>query len=560
LTVDKLREVTRLNLALELVTECAGLVDVDAVVRVVGERMRWLFDFDTCALALRSGNAFRWLSMRSRETALSVAVEGHGERSRSLLETAIASGSPTASGQPMLAIAHPLGDPAGPLGALCIDGSFGYSHRDLRFLHHVCGGLGTALSRIEKSDQLAAANLLGADRDRVARDEARAANDAKDTFLAMLGHELRNPLAPIITAAELLRRNASGPALAQVEIVMRQARHLDRLVGDLLDVSRVTTGKVALRRSAVDLRDVATHAAEAAGPRMAAKGQRLSIEVPEFPVTVDGDQARLVQVVSNLLNNASAFSPSGAAIELLVRAGVGEALLDVRDQGIGIAPGMLKSIFEMFVQGGRNQEWAPGGLGLGLGVSRALVELHGGSISAASDGEGLGSRFRIILPLLAADAAASARPAPEFEEPIAPGAGHPRRILLVDDNVDAADAMGTLLRAAGHDVLVAYGPVEAIAVGAAFAPDVAVLDIGLPVMDGYQLAQELRRRLGDRAPVMIALSGYGQERDRARSAEHGFAAHLVKPTDLDEVLATIEDSTGAAGSIPLRPDSQPITH
>jgi signal transduction histidine kinase/ActR/RegA family two-component response regulator len=443
---------------------------------------------------------------------------------------------------------------------LCIDGAFGYSHRDLRFLHHVCGGLGTALSRIEKSDQLAAANLLGADRDRVARDEARAANDAKDTFLAMLGHELRNPLAPIITAAELLRRNASGPALAQVEIVMRQARHLDRLVGDLLDVSRVTTGKVALRRSAVDLRDVATHAAEAAGPRMAAKGQRLSIEVPEFPVTVDGDQARLVQVVSNLLNNASAFSPSGAAIELLVRAGVGEALLDVRDQGIGIAPGMLKSIFEMFVQGGRNQEWAPGGLGLGLGVSRALVELHGGSISAASDGEGLGSRFRIILPLLAADAAASARPAPEFEEPNAPGAGNPRRILLVDDNVDAADAMGTLLRAAGHDVLVAYGPVEAIAVGAAFAPDVAVLDIGLPVMDGYQLAQELRRRLGDRAPVMIALSGYGQERDRARSAEHGFAAHLVKPTDLDEVLATIEDSTGAAGCIPLRPDSQPITH
>ena len=560
MTVDKLREVTRLNLALELVTECAGLVDVDAVVRVVGERMRWIFDFDSCALALRSGHAFRWLSMRSRETALSVAVEGHGERSRSLLETAIASGSPTASGQPMLAIAHPLGDPAGPLGALCIDGSFGYSHRDLRFLHHVCGGLGTALSRIEKSDQLTAAHLLGADRDRTARDEARAANDAKDTFLAMLGHELRNPLAPIITAAELLRRSASGPALAQVEIVVRQARHLDRLVGDLLDVSRVTTGKVALRRSAVDLRDVATHAEEAAAPRMAAKGQRLSIEVPEVPVTVDGDQARLVQVVSNLLNNASAFSPSGASIELRVQAGVGEALLEVRDEGIGIASGMLKSIFEMFVQGGRSQEWAPGGLGLGLGVSRALVELHGGSISASSDGEGLGSRFRIVLPLLAADAAAPARPAPEFEETAAPGAAHPRRILLVDDNVDAADAMGTLLRSAGHDVLVAYGPVEAIAVGAAFAPEVAVLDIGLPVMDGYQLAQELRRRLGDRAPVMIALSGYGQERDRARSAEHGFAAHLVKPTDLDEVLATIEESAGAAASVPLQPDAQPSTH
>jgi signal transduction histidine kinase len=223
----------------------------------------------------------------------------------------------------------------------------------LRFLHHVCSGLGAALSRIEKSDQLAAAHTLGADRDRTARDEARAANKAKDTFLAMLGHELRNPLAPIITAAELLRRNASGPELAHVEVVMRQARHLDRLVGDLLDVSRVTTGKVNLRRSAIDLRGRGRRMRRrTARPRMQAKGQRLSIDVPDFPVMVDGDEARLAQVAANLLNNASAFSPSGSRIELLVRVGVGEALLEVRDEGIGIAAGMLASIFELFVQGG----------------------------------------------------------------------------------------------------------------------------------------------------------------------------------------------------------------
>jgi len=214
----------------------------------------------------------------------------------------------------------------------------------------------------------------------------------------MLGHELRNPLAPIIAAAELLRRETSGPALARVEIVERQARHLDRLVGDLLDVSRVTTGKVNLRRSAVDLRDVASKAAETARPPMLAKGQNLTMDLPERPAMVDGDETRLTQVVSNLLNNASAYSPAGSRIELRVRVGVGEAFLEVRDEGIGIAPNMLGSIFELFVQGGRSKELAPGGLGLGLGVSRALVELHGGSISASSAGEDLGSAFRVVLP------------------------------------------------------------------------------------------------------------------------------------------------------------------
>jgi len=535
--VDKLNEITRLNLVLELASECAGLVDADSVAVVVGERLRWIFDFDTCVLALRVGGAVRWLSMRPGDEALSTLPESHSGPSRTLAERVMASGSPAASGQPMLAIAHPLGDRKQPLGALCIEGSGGYLHRDLRFLHHVCSGLGAALSRIAATEQLIAARTRAADSERMASDEERAANLAKDEFLAMLGHELRNPLAPIIAAAALLRRDATGPAIAHVEIVQRQARHLDRLVGDLLDVSRVTTGKVNLRRSTVDLREVASKAAEMARPPMLAKGQRLMLHMPEIPTMVDGDEARLAQVASNLLNNASAYSPPGAPIELLVRVGVGDAILEVRDQGIGIARDMLGNIFELFVQGHRSRELAPSGLGLGLGVSRALVELHGGSISASSEGEGFGSVFRVALPLLSSGAS---EPTPAATGPVSPDAEIPRRILLVDDNVDAADSIGELLKASGHEVLIAYGPRAALDSAAAFGPEVAVLDIGLQDMDGYQLAEELRKRLGSGAPAMIAVSGYGLERDHERSAERGFKAHLVKPVSLDALLASVQ--------------------
>jgi signal transduction histidine kinase/ActR/RegA family two-component response regulator len=545
--VDNLREVTRLNLTLELVSACAGLVDAEAAIRLVGERLRWLFDFDTCELALLLGSGpLRWLAMRSGDEGLAATPDELTGRCRTGAAIAIASGAPYASGPPMLAICYPLGKPERPLGALCIEGALGYTHRDLRFLHHVCAGLGAALLRIEQSEQLDATRGLAASRDRAGFEEARAANEAKDTFLAMLGHELRNPLAPIIAAAELLRRGASGAALASIDIVERQARQLDRLVDDLLDVSRVTTGKVNLRRTATDLREVVSKAAEMARPRMLAKGQRLTMTVPDTPVLVDGDEARLAQVASNLLNNASAYSPQGAPVELVVGHGSEAAFLDVRDVGIGIPPDMLDSIFTMFVQGGRSKEWAPGGLGLGLGVSRALVELHGGSITAMSGGEGLGSVFRVVLPRLLTVPPASASAAPRSGGPASrEGAGMPRRILLVDDNVDAADSIGTLLRVFGHEVLIAYGPDEALAAAAAFAPQVAILDIGLHIMDGYELAQELRKRLGAGAPAMIALSGYGQESDRKRSLERGFALHLVKPASLDELLDSVQAACAA---------------
>jgi len=545
--VNQLQEISRLNLALELVSECAGLADAEAVARLVSERLRWLFDFDACFLALQVGGELRRLAMRPGDEGLSPASgEHHGAPQWALVQSAMSTGAPAAAGQPMLSIAHPLGSPERPQGALCIQGRAGYSHRDLRYLHHVCAGLGAALLRIEQSGQLSGARELAAHQDRDARDEAWAANDSKDRFLAMLGHELRKPLAPILTAAELLRREASGHTLARVEIIQRQARHLDRLVGDLLDVSRVTTGKVNLRLLAVDLREVVSKAAEMVRPRIEAKGQALSVDVPEEAVMVHGDEARLAQVISNLLTNASAYSPAGAQVELRIAATDGGVVLEVRDNGIGIASSMLDSIFDMFVQGGRSQEWAPGGLGLGLGVSRALVEMHGGSISAASEGEGQGSTFRVTLPLLPPGMAqVETAPAADHAATPANDAGSPARILVVDDNADAADSLGALLQEFGHEVVVAYGPIEALAAVEGFAPQIALLDIGLQVMDGYELAQELRKRLGLNAPAMIALSGYGQESDRKRSAEAAFSAHLVKPVDLDALFESIERAQSA---------------
>jgi signal transduction histidine kinase/ActR/RegA family two-component response regulator len=541
--VDELREVARLNLVLEFVSECAGLADDDAVARTVSKRLPWIFDFERCVLALRVGSETRWLSMRARGDALS-AMGPHeaAGRGHALAEEALASGAPACEGRPMSAMAIPLGDPALPFGALCIEGgAAGYTHRDLRVLHHVGAILGAVLTRIEAQRIEARARAELAEHERAAREEAQRANAAKDDFMAMLGHELRNPLAPIIAAAHLLGRLTTGAAKEHVQIIQRQARHLDRLVEDLLDISRVTTGRVSLRLRPVDLRDVVAKAAEMARPMMERKGQSLSFDVPPEALMVEGDEARLAQVVSNLLNNACIYSPPGRRVELALRALDSSAVIEIADEGIGIAPEMLGSIFEMFVQGGRSKDRAPGGLGLGLGVARVLVELHGGRISAASEGEGRGSRFVVSLPAI--DAAGAARPGAGLEARSAPAPGPARRVLLVDDNVDLADSMAVLLRASGHDVLVTYGPEEALAAAAAFRPDVAVLDLGLPMMDGYQLATELRERLAGVPLALIALSGYGQERDRERSLELGFSAHLVKPASFVELLARIEEST-----------------
>lgn len=549
--MDHLKEVARLNLVLELVSECAGLADTAAVARAIGARLHWIVDFERCTLAIRRGGELLWcvMTLGDEEMAPLALLAAPSARS-GLMEAAMSTGAPVCEGVPMDVVAYPLGEPGQHLGALCVERrTAGYTYRDLRLVHHICTSLGAVLGRLahqelvdrQRSDARALAIL--AERDR--SDRADAATYANDAFLAMLGHELRNPLAPILAAAELLRRKSPDGPVPEVEIIERQARHLDRLVSDLLDVSRVTTGKVSLLRTTLDLAAVVAKAVEMTRPLMERKGQTLSVDLPTTPLIINGDETRLCQVISNLLNNASIYSPAGSQVKLRAEALAGEAMVSVSDEGIGIPLDMLESIFEMFVQGGRSKELAPAGLGLGLGVARTLVELHGGRIRASSAGEGYGSRFTVWLPALAPGDITDA-PAPRRHGAL-PGTGGPaRRVLLVDDNVDAADMMGALARAAGHVVEIAYSPEQALALADVFRPEVAVLDIGLPAMDGYQLALEVRARLGDAPLTLIALSGYGQERDRERSRAHGFTAHLVKPAEVSELLDLIARAGTAA--------------
>ena len=359
------------------------------------------------------------------------------------------------------------------------------------------------------------------------RRQAEAANRAKDEFLAMLSHELRNPLAPIATAIQLMKlRGAQVPELGTLE---RQAAHLTRLVDDLLDVSRITQGKIELRRRPVEIAEAVLRAMEMAAPMLEPRAHPVAIgEVARSGLLVHADPDRLAQVVFNLLANAAKYSEAGSPITVRAWRDGARVHLSVRDHGVGIAPEMIGRVFEMFVQQEQTIARSQGGLGLGLTIVRSLVEMHGGRVHARSAGVGRGTEFTVELP--AADD--GARPA-EGAAAALRGAPRRRRILLVDDNVDAANALGELLRALGHEVEVAYDGPQALARAAEFRPDVALVDIGLPVMDGYELAQRLRETAGERCPRLVAVTGYGLERDRERSAQAGFSEHLVKPIELD---------------------------
>jgi signal transduction histidine kinase/CheY-like chemotaxis protein len=371
---------------------------------------------------------------------------------------------------------------------------------------------------------------------RGAREQAERANRTKDEFLAMLGHELRNPLAPILTALELMKLRSGGSASREQEVIDRQARHLVRLVDDLLDVSRITRGLLQLRRERVDLRDVLAKATEMASPLLESRRHHLDVRAPERgALMVQGDEARLAQVVANLLTNAARYTPAGGHVVVEAHRAGEEAVIEVRDDGDGIPADLLSRVFDLFVQGPQEVDRGNGGLGIGLALVRSLVGMHGGRVSAHSDGPGKGSLFRVHLPAQAADSAA-----PRADAPRAKKAGRSRRILLVDDNGDALEMLTELLRGAGHEVRsVSDGPAALEAV-ADFRPELAILDIGLPAMDGYDLAARLRERMGAETPVLVALTGYGQEADRRRSESAGFALHLVKPVEAREILATIE--------------------
>nr|WP_255481853.1 MULTISPECIES: ATP-binding protein [Ramlibacter] len=366
-----------------------------------------------------------------------------------------------------------------------------------------------------------------------ARRQAEAANRAKDEFLAMLGHELRNPLAPIATALELMARRSPQVALEERRVIGRQVNHLSRLIDDLLDVSRITRGKVELQREAIDLRAVAANALEMTRPLFERHEHPVDVELPREPVTVEGDFVRLAQVLGNLLVNAAKFTPTGGQVAVRVRREGPTALVQVQDTGCGIDPALLTGVFDMFVQGRQAMDRRTGGLGLGLAIVRSLVDLHGGDVRAHSDGVGRGATFTVRLPVT--ETAAAPAHAPAHAE-TGPGSG---RILVVDDNVDAAETLAELLQLLGYETRTAGDAQSALAALAAFRPQVALLDIGLPGIDGYELAGMVRQRPEGSGIGLIALTGYGQESDRARALEAGFDDHLVKPVPMDRLTELI---------------------
>ena len=378
---------------------------------------------------------------------------------------------------------------------------------------------------------------LEAERERDALVErAEAAHRAKHEFLAMLGHELRNPLAPILTSVQLMGIRAEGTFAKERRIIERQVNHMVRLVDDLLDVSRVARGKVELKLAPVEIAHVVTDAIEMASPFLEERSHRLVTSVPASGLLVDADADRLAQALGNLLTNAAKYTPPGGVVTVTACKNDRFVEIGVRDNGVGIDPELLPHVFDLFVQGRQGFDRPHGGLGLGLSIAKNLIEMHGGSLRGDSEGIGRGSVFTIELELLskrADDSGTHSVPA------IATRAA--RRILVVDDNKDAADGLGEFLDASGHVTRVAYDGVSALEAANQFRPDVALLDLGLPVMDGHELARRLRSLLSEAPPKLVAITGYGDQLDRRQSSESGFDHHLLKPADPSELFRLIED-------------------
>jgi PAS domain S-box-containing protein len=371
---------------------------------------------------------------------------------------------------------------------------------------------------------------------RTAEDALQAADRRKDEFLATLAHELRNPLAPIANGLEIMKHAPSNAAVVeQVRGTMqRQVAHMVRLIDDLLDVSRIARDKLDLQKENIELATIIHHALEACAPLIQRAGHVLTVELPDEPIQVKGDPVRLTQVFGNLLANACKYSEPGGQVGIHVARRDAIAIVRVRDSGIGIAPEMLSRIFDLFTQLDRTPGHSRGGLGIGLTLVKRLVELHGGTVSVRSDGEGKGSEFTVQLPVATEELRMEVQPVPA-----AAARSAPRRILVVDDNRDAATSLAILLRMGGHDVAVAYDGIEAVERAALHGPDVVFLDIGLPGMNGYDVCRALRTSAKGERVLMIAVTGWGQEEDRRRSRDAGFDAHLVKPVDYAAVVAAL---------------------
>ncbi|HWI13218.1 MAG TPA: PAS domain S-box protein, partial [Burkholderiales bacterium] len=369
------------------------------------------------------------------------------------------------------------------------------------------------------------------------------ADRRKDEFLATLAHELRNPLAPIRNAVQILNLQGAQDATSQAarNIIERQLQHMVRLIDDLLDVSRITRGKLELRRSRVALDAVIAQALETARPQIEQSGHELTLSWPPQPVFIDGDAARLAQVFANLLNNACSYTPKGGEIGLTVEPADGRVLVTVRDSGIGISAECMPHVFDMF-SGVAPAGHAKSGLGIGLSLAKALVEMHGGRIEARSEGPGKGSEFVVALPTVAAPEV----PAPEEVAPDAWQGLTGHRVLVADDNRDSAHSLATLLTMSGNDVVTAYDGREAVQKAAEYRPGVALLDIGMPIMDGYDACRAIRAQPWGKDIVVVALTGWGQRQDRDKTKAAGFDGHLVKPLDYRALSELLDSLTAKA--------------
>jgi CheY-like chemotaxis protein len=352
------------------------------------------------------------------------------------------------------------------------------------------------------------------------------ADRRKDEFLAMLGHELRNPLAPLKNAARLL--TLRGTPDAEVRGIDRQVRQLARLVDDLLDVSRISRGKIMLQKEAVELAEVLERAVEISRPIIAARRHELAEVLPPEPVYLEADPTRLAQALANLLNNAAKYTPEGGHIRLTAERQGAEVVLRIRDNGVGITPEMLPRVFDLFVQADQTLDRSQGGLGLGLTLVKSLVELHGGRVEAFSEGLGKGSEFVVHLPV----GATRLTPVPSAGVKLGGAGSH---VLVVDDNVDAADTLAMFLRVKGHEVRTANDGPSALELVGIYQPEVVLLDIGLPGMDGCEVARRLRDQTNYKPLLLVALTGYGRDEDCRRGVEAGFDHYLVKPVDPEEL-------------------------
>lgn len=523
-------EIGRINLLLEYLAECAATSDLGSLLQVAAGRVRWVLEFDRFSLALGdAADARYWTVIRERERLEPITPSALDGLHREMISRVLRQDAVTAKAGPVSVLCLPIQTNERQLGAICFSNDGGmYSYRDARFVHQIAQFLSGTIAR-----------LLQAETIRRQASELQIANRAKDEFLAILGHELRNPLAPILLSIELLRRRLAPEEPHELAVIQRQTEHVVRLVDDMLDVTRLTRGTLELIRSPVETSVLLARAIEVASPLIEARRHRVEIDVPSTGWCVDGDEDRLTQVFANLLTNAARYTEPGGLIQVVARQTDDFISVDVSDNGSGIAADLLTHVLSPFVRAGQAGGDFPGGLGLGLAIAKSLTEMHGGSIAVASDGLGRGSTFTVRLPRLqqSLDRTVVAPPAPAPTR-----SHHPRRVMVVDDNEDLAESLGDLLDATGHHVLVFPDGIAALDRLGAFRPEVAVLDIGLPGIDGYDLAREIRGRLGHAAPFLIALTGFGQPGDVERSRKAGFDVHLVKPIDHRRLLHSIESA------------------